>query len=137
MIGAIEGLCTIAGDALVAIGTTLRTRREGFSDYEAGDYLLGSGRMESDGPDTAAPVDYRVRALAELPDSELIRIAATIIAGWKPLLLETTSAVTLGADVDVLVEALRDRAAQFAAIEVDAPAPLGAHLTDSARTRSE
>lgn len=138
MIGAIESLATLAGDALSAVGAKLRTRREGFSDYEAGDYLLSSafekceairadmaGRMESDGPDQTWPQTWPIpqpdvrEALDELPDSKLLNLAATILVG-------TARCLT---DVDVLVDVLRDRAAQFAAIE----APLGAHLTDSTR----
>lgn len=116
------------------IGGVLPARREGFSDYEAGDFLLSgddvrAGRMASDGPDQADPTpvpraDVR-SALDELPDSKLLNLAATIIAGTARCL----------SDVDVLVDALRDRAAQFAAIEEPSstPALLGAHLTDSTR----
>lgn len=39
MIGALEALCTLTGDVLVAIGSALRERRTGFSEYEAGDFL--------------------------------------------------------------------------------------------------
>lgn len=138
MIAALESLCTLAGDALGAAGAALRTRREGFADYEAGDFLLAGGRMESDGPDQTDPIPTsEVRsAFDELPDSRLLNIAATVIAGWKPILLKTTGDLT---DVDVLVDALRDRAAQFAAVELDAdepfpsPAHLSAHLTHSPR----
>lgn len=144
MIAAIESLATIVGDALSAFGSALRTRREGFSEYEAGAFLLGGdcslGRMESDGPDASSPApilpaDVRVE-LAELPDSQLIDLAAHIIAGWTPLLLRTTGDLT---DVDVFVATLRDRAAQFAAVEADLDRPFltAVHLTNSAQSRPE
>ncbi|GFG65782.1 hypothetical protein MKUB_32720 [Mycobacterium kubicae] len=125
--------------ALKAVGDAIksarRARREAFSDYEAGDFLItGTGRMEFDGPDAAAPIAVaEVRsALHELPDSELFGVAARVIEAWAPLMLPTVRAAT---DVDVLIDALRDRAVQFEAVERDAdepfptPAHLGATLT--------
>ncbi|MCV7226100.1 hypothetical protein [Mycolicibacterium komossense] len=151
MIGAVESLCTIAGDALSGLGAKLRTRREGFSDYHAGEFLLSgadvragrvSGRMESDGPDQTEtiPADAVRFGLNDLPDSELMTIAATVLEGWTPLLFKATGAT---ACADLLVAALRDRASQFRAVELDAgepfltPAHLGAHLTRSAQPASE
>lgn len=150
MTGVVESLCTLAGEALVAVGSAMRTRREGFSEYEAGDFLLsGSGRMESDGPDQTDgvpsippaprpnPTPDQLRSMIdELDDSSLLNTAATVIAGWKPLLLKTTGDLT---DVDVLVAALRDRAAQFEDVERDcgdawlSPEHLHANLTNLPR----
>lgn len=114
MLAALESLCTLTGDALVAVAAALRTRREGFSDYEAGDFLIAP---------TTTPLIPRetVRsALDELSDSKLLTIAANLIDSWAPILLKTTRRAT---DVDLLVAALRDRASQFAAIEADADRP--------------
>lgn len=116
MIAALEGLATLAGDALSAAGAALRTRREGFADYEAGDYLITA----------PIPRGELSSALDELPDSELLNIAATIIAGWKLILLNTTGDLT---GVNVLVDALRDRASEFEAVEGEADQP-SAHLTE-------
>lgn len=130
------------GDALIALGELVRGGSANV-DVWAGEYAVSAGRMESDGPDLTKPIPRdEVRcALDELPDSQLLNIAATVLGGWKPILLSTAaSALT---DVDVLIEALRDRAAQFRAVEDDAREPwlstthLGAHLTRSAQSRPE
>lgn len=66
------------------------------------------GAMECDGPDQTrpVPVDTASReSLHKLDDSILLELAADVIDGWTPL------------RVDLLVEALRDRSAQFAGVE--------------------
>lgn len=142
MLGALESLRALAGDALTAAKVALRTSCTGFYDYHEA-FPDAAGRMESDGPDQAAPTPTIPRgdvrsALAEQSDSSLIAIAADVIHGWTPLLLKTSRDVS---GADLLVEALRDRAAQFAAVEDKAAelaaARLGAHLTRSAHPRPE
>jgi hypothetical protein len=159
MIAMLRAFGALAGDALIAFGVALRERcdQSGPPPYDVDAF----GRMEADGPDAAEtcigdgcprgargcflcsdtsapaipPTEIR-SALDELPDSQLINIAATVIAGWKPILLHTLTDLT---DIDVLIAALSDRAAQFRAVEHDAAEPfltgahLGAHLTSSRR----
>jgi hypothetical protein len=127
MIGTLGALCGLAGDTLIAIGTALRERDRRFTDYEAGDYLAP---VEPSAPadDLSIPLrDVRV-ALDDLSDSKLLNIAATIIAGWKPILLKTADGPT---DVDVLVDALRDRATQYAVVEFDGDSPATGAPTSS------
>ena len=103
----------LAGDALIALGEKVRGAGETWpaSYYEP--QLTG-------GPAKITKPQIR-SALDELPDSKLLRIAATIIAGWRPLLVrDHVAALT---DVDLLIETLRDRATQFEAIESDAAKP--------------
>lgn len=139
----------LAGDALIALGETIRGRRVRFAGIEPADYDVNYQRHDPAAGWTApAPLrtyttgaaitpDVVRSALDELPDSQLIAIAATIIAGWKPILLPTSTAALT--DVDVLVAALRDRAAQFRAVEHDADEPfltranLDAHLNGPSR----
>lgn len=104
MIAVAESLLTLVGDALSAAGAALRSRREGFSERQAGAYLIPAEQMPR------IPLDEVRAVFDELPDSTLIRIGASIIAGWKPIVLKATDDPT---DVDVLVDALRDRATQF------------------------
>lgn len=69
------------------------------------------GAMECDGPDQTQAVrpiwldTARTAGFAQLDDSILLELAADVIDGWTP------------PRVDLLAEALRDRAAQFAAVE--------------------
>lgn len=133
MIAMLRALGALAGDALIAAGVVLVERCDQSGPPH---YFDTFGRMESDAADVIAPTptippsDVR-SALDELPDSQLINVAATVIAGWKPILLHTLTDLT---DIDVLIAALSDRAAQFAAVEHDAAEPflttahLGAHL---------
>lgn len=130
MTGTVAGLRVLLGDALIAAGIAVRGD---VADTFDGQY----GRMECEGPDAAdtyIPAEFRIppawapipltdvrAALDELPDSSLLSIAATIIAGWKPILLKTTGDHT---DVDVLIDVLHDRATQFRAVERDANTPL-------------
>ena len=126
----------LAGDAIVAIGYKIRgglpnlLTTPDFDDtvkVHEPDYgwhvPFHTGAMESDGPQLAWGINRgEIRsALDELSDSKLLNIAATIIAGWKPLLLSVEAAALT--DVDLLVQALRDRAAQFRAVEDDADEP--------------
>lgn len=137
MIGTWNGLRALAGDALIAVGATMRGDGDEFSEREAAEFLLASGRMESDGPDATAPVPGTVGAeLADLPDLQLIRMAAQILRGWIPILLATQAGTT---DVEAFVAELEDRAAQFAVVEADAVQPFltPAHLTDSLRAATD
>jgi hypothetical protein len=126
----IPGLLSLIGDGLSAAGAALRTRRVGFSDYEAGDYLIPTAASAT------IPEGVVRSAINDLPDSTLLGVAATVIDGWKPILLKTSADVT---DVDVLVDALRYRASQFRAVEHDADAPFlsPTHLTNSSQSRGE
>jgi hypothetical protein len=125
----------LLGEALIAAGEKISGTDS--RDVWPGEYAIAAGRFESDGPDLAAPIPLdEVRcALDELPDSKLLRIAATIIAGWKPILLST--AVAALTDVDVLVQALRDRANQFEAVEADADKPFLTYPTYTPQFRDE
>lgn len=162
MTGTLRAFRDLAGDALVAIGEVVRggsanvdvdfddtiKRHTQAAGWQAP--IRTGGAMESDGPLLSWPAPAIPRAevrsaLDDLSDSKLLNVAATVIAGWKPILLSTEAAALT--DVDLLVEALRDRAAQFQAVEHDAGeawqspdhlhAQLHAHLTTSAQTRSE
>lgn len=130
MIAALDALRALAGDALLAAGEVVRGGSPNVDAWARTDYLLGG--FESDGPDIAKPIPrVEVRqAVDELTDSQLLNIAATVIDSLT--------------DADVLVAALRDRAAQWAVVEADAadqfhvPAHLwGAPLTRSEQSRSE
>lgn len=131
----------LIGDALIAAGEKIRG---GAPNVDLD--LPAEGGWESEGLLLAEPFhryttvpaitpDVVRSALDDLSDSKLLRIAATIIAGWKPILLST--AVAALTDVDLLVQALRDRADQFEAVEADADAPfltpvhLDEHLSQS------
>lgn len=117
----VKALRALAGDALVAIGEAVRG---------------GSATLSVTTPVASIPSGEIRSALDELDDSQLLNVAALIIAGWKPLLLKTAGDLT---DVDVLVEALCDRASQFAAFKDVAERPFnaddlsGAYLTPSPR----
>ena len=114
----------LLGDALIAVGEKIRG---GLPNVDHG-HLAGA--WESDGPLLTQPqlvggpaliTPAQVgEALDELPDSQLLNIAATIIAGWKPLLITSEFGRAAAPDVDVLIDILRDRAAQFRAVEDDA-----------------
>jgi hypothetical protein len=116
--GTFSALRELAGDAAFALrekfrGVPLSTRWDGIDRV---------GRLESDGPDAVAPIpgdDVRA-ALDEMSDADLYGIAATVIKGWTPILLKTHHTAT---DVDILIDALRDRSAQFAAIDAHAESP--------------
>lgn len=150
MSGRWNGLRALAGDALVAVGTAIKGRSEfdeliaagwveaGYIDDDTpARQLPHPARMESDGPNaadavptlpyaaTAADVadlvpDVREHDLYEFADSDLIRLAVYLIDGWAAILLRNHRGLT---DVDVFVEALQDRANQFAAVEADADKP--------------
>ncbi|QFG09987.1 hypothetical protein KDW74_gp33 [Mycobacterium phage Antsirabe] len=117
---AIRAWRELAGDALIAAGVVVRGRPE----FSAQPQLIG-------GPARIQPETIR-SALDELPDSRLLRIAATIIAGWKPILFQSDEGRRAAGDVDVLVATLRDRANQFEAVERDADRPFH-HLTPAPR----
>ncbi|AHJ86583.1 hypothetical protein Jolie2_33 [Mycobacterium phage Jolie2] len=107
MSSAIAAWRELAGDALIAVGEKVRGAGE---DWPANYYepqLTG-------GPARITKPQIR-SALDELSDSKLLRIAAKVIAGWRPLLVrDHVAALT---DVDLLIEVLRDRADQFEAVE--------------------
>lgn len=124
----------LAGDALIALGEKVRGRRVRFDGIEPADYDVTYQRHTERAGWTApaplqryttgqsiAPAEVR-SALDELPDSGLLRIAATVIAGWKPILISAAAAALT--DVDLFIAALRDRADQFEAVERDADSPL-------------
>ncbi|ACR77567.1 hypothetical protein PBI_SCHIEBEL_35 [Mycobacterium phage Schiebel] len=127
MKGTLGALCGLAGDALIAVGFALREHDRGFSDYEAGDFLTPA-EPPAPADDLSIPLGDVRAALDDLSDSKLLNIAATIIAGWKPILLKTTGDLT---DVDVLVDALRDRATQYAVVESDDVPPAAGAPTNS------
>lgn len=101
MIGAVEAVRVLAGDAMIAAGHAIRGGLPNAADWPAGDTAPSMPRGE-------------VRsALHDLPDSRLIGIAAAVIAGWAPILLVSNPET----NVDLLIDALRDRRDQFAAAE--------------------
>lgn len=121
----IDALRALAGDALIAVGEAIRGGSDNLDPWADPDGILPFGSMESDGPDQTKPIPFAdVRAaLNELPDSQLLQVAAAVIPRWNPL-----------------VEALRDRAAQLLVHELDdvdrphpTPARPGAPLTSSPR----
>lgn len=116
----------LAGDAVIAVGTKLRGAGETWPATYYEPQLTG-------GPAKITKPQIR-SALDALPDSKLLRIAATIIAGWRPLLVrDHVAALT---DVDLLIETLRDRANQFEAVERDADRPFPNnvdHLVDTVK----
>lgn len=132
-IGPSRALRALIGDALIAAGETVQGGAPNVDlDLPVVEVQDVHGAMECDGPLlawSATPTpdlsNEVVRAAVDdLSDSELLRIAANIIDSYRPA----------GGD-SILSEALRDRAAQFEAIERDAHEPfltrqhLGAHLT--------
>jgi hypothetical protein len=133
----LDSLRSLAGDALVAVADAFRRRREGFADYEAGDYLMGPVAGADWLPSRIPPADVQA-AVADLSDSGLFGVVATILEGWKPLLLRTSP--DAAAHVDLLIAELRDRADQFRALETDDedqgdnPTNLDARLIDAADT---
>ena len=82
---------------------------------------------ECDGPELSWPAPPKVTteevraALDDLSDSTLFGICASIIEGWKPILFTSEAGREAAVDVDVLVQALRDRRDQFKAVELDTP----------------
>lgn len=108
---AIEAIRVLAGDALIAAGELIRG---GSDDFDVWPDDFTAGAMECDGPDSTKPIpldDVRA-ALADLPDSVLIRSAAVVIQ----------ASAYLGI-ANPFVEALRDRADQFEAAELTAGVP--------------
>lgn len=110
MMQTLRSLRELGGDALIAIGEKL-------GGYPGRTFPTPAPWVPAVDANpvtryvTAAKLDpreTRSALLDELSDSGLLTIAATVIAGWKPT------------DVDVLVDALRDRAAQFSAAETEA-----------------
>lgn len=114
----LESLLTIAGDAFTAISTSLRERRTGFSDAEAGDFLAGLSERTDTAPMPAVSPATLGFELDALPDSALLRMAAHVIEGWKPILILRDEALA-ATDLDEFLAVLRDRAAQFDAVEAD------------------
>ncbi len=117
----------LVGDALIAAGEKIQGGLPSIPDYDW-DYQ----RHTLAGWSAPAPLHrYTTRAsiqpdvvrsaLDDLPDSKLLRIAATIITGWKPILLSSAAAALT--DLDLFIAALRDRADQFEAVERDANEP--------------
>lgn len=127
MIGVWNGMRALAGDALVAAGTKLSEQRGTFDEHQAAEFLAAGGRMESDGPDE--PPAY----VDSITDSELLRTAAHIISGWKPLLLRGAGTEYSVDELDEFIVLLRDRAAQFAALEVDDTDPQPSALLGAAQ----
>lgn len=133
MSSTVRSLRVLAGDALIAVGEKVRGRRVRFEGIEPADWAPDFQRHTARAGWTApaplqryttapsiAPAEIR-SALDELPDSTLIFIAATVIAGWKPILLSSAAAAMT--DVDLLIDTLRDRATQFRVVEADADRP--------------
>lgn len=125
----ISGLHGLSGDALIAFGEALgrlgEAVRGGAPNVDL-DLPHADPAMECDGPllswpapPPVTPAEVRA-ALDELSDSTLFGICATIIEGWKPLLFTSDVGREASADVDVLVQTLRDRRDQFHAVEHDA-----------------
>lgn len=124
----------LAGDALIALGEKVRGRRVRFAGIEPADYDVDYQRHTDRAGWTApAPLqryttaasiqpDVVKSALADLPDSKLIRNAAVVIADWKPILLSAAAAALT--DLDLFIAELRNRADQFEAIERDADSPI-------------
>lgn len=137
----LEGLRALSGDALIAFGEMLgrlgEAVRGGFENVDVWPSEYVTGAMECDGPllawSSPAPPPIgqaEVRAALDgLSDSELLQIAAIVIAGCA----STPAAFT---DVDLLVETLNDRADQFRVVECE-NAELDGHMTRSGRNRSE
>lgn len=125
---AIEAIRVLAGDALIATGELIRGGSENV-DVWPDDFLAGA--MECDGPDSTKPipVDEIRAALDSLPDSELLGVAATLLAGFNGQPYPHVP--------NAVVDALRDRAAQFEAAEHTAGFLLAsrwtAHQTCSSR----
>lgn len=129
----------LIGEALIAAGEAVR----GGAPNVDLDLPHAEPAMECDGPLLSLPAPPPVTqaevmaALDELSDSMLFGICATIIEGWKPLLFTSDVGREASADVDVLVQQLRDRRDQFHAVEHDADAPfltpvqLNEHLSQS------
>ncbi|AKF14469.1 hypothetical protein SEA_FLAGSTAFF_32 [Mycobacterium phage FlagStaff] len=122
------GIRALFGDAVIAVGTKIRGGLPNVLD----DYDFDYQRHDFAGWTAPAPLarytthasiapDVVRSALDELPDSKLLRIAATIIAGWKPILLSAHVAALT--DLDLFIATLRDRANQFEAVERDASEP--------------
>ncbi|QBP30248.1 hypothetical protein KDW77_gp34 [Mycobacterium phage Pinnie] len=122
------GIRALFGDALIAVGEKVRG---GLPNVHA-EYDWDYQRHTLAGWTAPAPLqrytthasiqpDVVRSALDDLPDSKLLRIAATIITGWKPILLSSAAAALT--DLDLFIAALRDRADQFEAVERDANEP--------------
>lgn len=136
MTSSVRAFRSLVGDALIAAGVLVRGNRTKLGIDETlpwadPRYILPAFKS------SPIPRDTIRSALDELPDSKLLRIAATIIAGWRPLLVrDHVAALT---DVDLLIETLRDRATQFEAIESDAAKPFltTANLLETLRTTDQ
>lgn len=118
----------LVGDALIAAGEKVRGGLPSIPEFDP-NYQRHTARAGWTAPaplerfttgESIAP-DVVRSALDELPDSKLLRIAATIIAGWKPILLSSRLAALT--DLDLFIATLRDRADQFEAVESDAAEP--------------
>lgn len=126
-IDAIDAIRVLAGDALIAVGDLIRGGSDNFDVWP--DDCFAADAMEFDVTDATQPIsldDIR-RALADLPDSVLVRAAAVVMRES-----------TYTGMPNPLCDALFDRAAQFEATEseVDAAATSWAkasHLTDLPR----
>lgn len=126
-----------AGRRLIV--TTARAvieKASGFSNYEAGDFLAGRADLLAShalfeqaadpqppvGDDSAAEAyphsaaESPKAALAKLPTSDLLqRAATTILVGCATVAVAIGDRAVPGEEVDLFVNELRDRAAQFAA----------------------
>ncbi|AKF14535.1 hypothetical protein SEA_CAMBIARE_33 [Mycobacterium phage Cambiare] len=140
------GIRVLIGDALIAAGERIQGGLPSIPEFDP-NYQRHTQRAGWTAPaplqrfttgESIAP-DMVRSALDELPDSKLLRIAATIIAGWKPILLSAQLAALT--DLDLFIAALRDRANQFEAVERDAGEPWLStdHLLEhlNPRTRGE
>lgn len=156
MTAAVKTIKLLAGDALIAAGELVRGRKVRFDGIEPADYTADPNfqahtayygwtapkpleeyepaAMECDGPMLSWPepppvtqADVR-QALDETSDATLFGICATIIEGWKPILFKSNAGIEASVDVDVLVQALRDRRDQFAAVERDVDEPFHRHI---------
>lgn len=120
MISTIASLRELAGDALIAVGLLVRGRRR----PELGLIPGAPWRERGVVPNVyTAPIPrVHIReALDDMPDSTLIGLAASLIAGWSPILIRRE--LLDMTDVDLLIDVLRDRATQFRVVEADSDNP--------------
>ncbi|ASR77234.1 hypothetical protein SEA_AVOCADO_32 [Mycobacterium phage Avocado] len=137
-----RSLRVLVGDALIAAGEAIQGGLPSIPEFDPNYQRHTAAGWTAPAPlqryTTGASIapDVVKSALADLPDSELIRNAATVIAGWKPILL--SAAVAALTDLDLFIAELRDRANQFEAVERDANEPWLSrdHLIDHLNPRN-
>ncbi|AKF14895.1 hypothetical protein AVT46_gp34 [Mycobacterium phage MOOREtheMARYer] len=129
-----KSLRVLVGDALIAAGEAIQGGLPSIPEFDPNYQRHTAAGWTAPAPlqtyttgESIAP-DVVRSALDDLPDSKLLRIAATIITGWKPILLSSAAAALT--DVDLFIQALRDRADQFEAVERDADSPFPLTPTD-------